>query len=326
MKKLLTLGLVSASLMAGEFQFGSGTFDMELYGVKKSADITTFSLFEQHKNMFDSNWFYGYDITWNESDDLNFAQNMGTRSFGRAYPSTGNTASKSVADTSTGDDTDSTSADDTSTGGNTASPQKNDTPTTDNYSTNNNTLSKYKLSKYKFQGIDLNIILGKDLIHKSDDDFLGVGLLIGASFPWIDSKDNTDNAESANNTAKKTKTKIMTYKVGPTISGRTSFGKYFMGYVNASYAYQTESVKNDDYNIDQTTNGTYLNYGVGLRFQPFKTEKKLGFVTLKPKLYVTIGYKYSKWNVKDIKFNGATLKTDLKMTSKVAYLGVGYSF
>jgi len=258
MKKIVMLSVIAASLMAGEFQFGKGTFTLDNgNGVDLSTDVTTFSLVEQHSNLFSSNWFYSYDITWNESENANNATNS---------------------------------------------------------------------TEYKFQGIDLNFVLGKDLVHNSDDDFVGLGVVLGASFPWIDSEDNTNTANNINNTANKTKTKIMTYKIGPTINVRKPINNYLMVYANATYAYQTGSVKNDDLNIDSNANGTFLNYGIGIRFQPFSAKKDIGFMTLDTKLYFTLGYKYNKWVLKDVSLNSASASGDLKMSTSVVYAGVGYSF
>jgi len=268
MKKLLALGLISASLMAGEIQFGKGDFSLNggFVGVNGSTDVTSFSIFEQHKELFSSKWFYNYDITWYDSDDLN-----------------------------------------------------------DKQSTLNQLQPVVNTTAYKLEGLDVNLAIGRDVIKKS-----GIGLALGVTLPWIDSENNSDNGDDAQETLKKTKTEIMTYKVGPMIAMRKSFNEYIMGYANATYAYQTGNIKNKELDVDQNVDGTYFNYGFGIRFQPFKTEKKLGFVTLKPKLYFTLGYKYNKWVVKDVSLDvsgkGLNYKSDLNLETSVAYLGVGYSF
>jgi len=75
MKKTALLCIAAvAVLSAAEFEFGHGTFKMKggFLGLtsEKSADVTSYSLVEQHKNLFSTTWFYKYEITWYDSKDI----------------------------------------------------------------------------------------------------------------------------------------------------------------------------------------------------------------------------------------------------------------
>lgn len=191
---------------------------------------------------------------------------------------------------------------------------------------------------YNLQGLDANINLGYDFLHKGEGDFLGLSLLLGISIPWIDnSSDSNGGAGDIEGYYKDSKTKISTYKIGPSISFEKSIVDDKLSiYGLATYAYQTGNIKNDYAKFDSSVNGTYQEYNIGFRYTPFTENYKLGWFTLSPRVYATLGYKYSKWQVDDVvmdlsggKFNSdivAPLKTDFTMDSSVSYFGVGYSF
>jgi hypothetical protein len=75
---------------------------------------------------------------------------------------------------------------------------------------------------------------------------------------------------------------------------------------------------------------------LGLYFTPFTSTFKWGFLTLSPRIYATLGYRYSKWSVDKmvIDTSGANLDSetlapyehDFDMISSVGYFGLGYSF
>ncbi len=104
----------------------------------------------------------------------------------------------------------------------------------------------------------------------------------------------------------------------------------------ATYAYQTGNMKNDYAKFDESVNGTYQEYNLGLNYRPFTKNYKLGWFTLSPRIYASLGYKYSKWDVDDVFINLSgvklnsqivePLKTKFSMDSSVGYFGLGYSF
>jgi len=283
-KNILKLGIVgllaTSSLYAGEVQFGQGTFNMSggFIGLNQdiSTNISTYSIAEQHKNLFSSNWFYKYNFTWYDSDNMVNTQN-------------------------------------------TINGISTVTPSID----------------YRLQGLDLNLVLGKDVIHQSENDYIGLGLLLGVSIPWIDSKKDDNNndstSDSAMNNMKDSRTTIYTYKIGPSITARKSLNKFFTIYGSATYAYQTGTIKNDYANADLTVNGVFQEYDFGMRFQPVSSDHKFGWITISPRLYATLGYRYSSWNLNDINIdvtgtNTKFSKNDFNMNSSITYLGLGYSF
>lgn len=282
MFKIGLVGLLASSLFAGETQIGHGTFKMSggFVGLDQTikTNVTTYSLVEHHKNIFSSKWFYNYNFTWYDSDNMVQAQN-GINSL--------------------------------------STPIK--VPSID----------------YRVQGLDANMALGKDLLHEDENNNLGLGLLLGVSIPWIDSKksDSNDNSTSnkAMNTMKDSKTELYTYKVGLTLSGTKSLNRFFMLYGSGTYAYQTGILKNSYANSDSTVNGMFQEYDVGLKFQPISEDYEFGWFTLSPRVYATLGYRYSSWDLNDVKIdvtgqNTTFAKTDFNMNSSVTYFGFGYSF
>lgn len=300
-KQLMILMGLSSAVLASELQYGSGTFGMEggFLGLSSrfTTDIESFSMVERHSN-FAGDYFYGYDLTWFDSTTL--------RSTQHAY---------------------------------------------------NDFASSLSIPEmeYRVKGLDANIKIGYDVIHQDQDNFLGVGLLLGLSMPWIDSSkgDNpTDDSAvpsfdfyTANmgtgmdvtDLFKDSQTKIMTYKIGPTINFQKSLiAKKLSFYGTASYAYQTAYIKNDYANSDFTVNGTFTEYNFGLYFTPFTETYKWGWFTLSPRLYATLGYKYSRWDLDEmsIDISGAKFSSDildplamkLGMDTSVGYVGIGYSF
>jgi len=188
---------------------------------------------------------------------------------------------------------------------------------------------------YRLQGLDVNLVLGKDILHKDENNYLGIGAMIGISIPWIDSKkddnNNDSNSDDTMDKMKDSKTKIYTYKVGPSITARKSLGNYFSIYGSGTYAYQTGTFKNDVADVDLTVNGIFQEYDIGLRFQPISSDYKMGWITISPRVYATIGYRYTAWDLDDINIdvtgnNTKFTATDFNMNSTIAYFGLGYSF
>ena len=188
---------------------------------------------------------------------------------------------------------------------------------------------------YRLQGLDINLGIGKDINHKDENNYLGVALVTGLSIPWIDSKKDSNNDDTTSDSnmtiMKSSKTKIYTYKLGLSTTGRVSLNNYFTLYGSGTYAYQTGTIKNDYAKADLTVNGIFQEYDVGIRFQPVSYDKKIGWITFSPRLYATLGYRYTNWELKDINVDVTGLgvnfaKTDFTMNSSVTYFGIGYSF
>jgi len=311
MKRVIVMSMgLATSLMASELQYGSGTFGMKGGFIGLTSEVTTdvesFSLVERHSN-FASTMFYGYDLTWYDSTTLSAAQhtyNEQADAFNAGLPQDGGGLSIPSMD-------------------------------------------------YRMKGLDVNLKVGYDVWHENQDNFVGVGVLVGLSMPWIDggSDDSTLGAvpnfdfytgnagalEEGADLFADSETEIMTYKVGPTLSFQKSLmGKKLSLYGLASYAYQTGYIKNDYANSDFTVDGTYQEYGLGLYFTPFTETFKWGWFTLSPRIYATLGYKYSRWDLDDVSIDisGADLSSAVldplamtfTMDTSVGYFGIGYSF
>jgi len=182
----------------------------------------------------------------------------------------------------------------------------------------------------KLRGIDLNIVLGRDFINENKKDtYLGTGLLIGASFPYLKTNSNNNNNNSSLKYLKKSKTKFYTYKIGLSVKGEKALNGFINIYANTAYAFQTAKVKNSELKLDSSSNGDYFTFNTGVKFQA-KTKKKIGFVTLSPALFATLGYRYDYWKVKDVKYStplkSGTQSTDIDLKVSQFYVGLGYDF
>jgi len=186
-----------------------------------------------------------------------------------------------------------------------------------------NSVSSIALIYNKLRGVDLDIVIGKDFVNKErGDTYFGVGILMGASFLYLKTSSSNNNTLKY---LKKSKTKFYTYKLGLSVKGQKSFNKIVNGYFNTSYAFQTARVKNDVLNLDSSSNGNYLGFNVGIKFQ-IKTVKKIWKFTISPSIYVTMGYRYDYWKVNNVKINSLSLNTDIKLKVSQMYAGLGYDF
>jgi len=301
-RSLLVFLGISNLLLASEFQYGSGTFGMKggFLGLTSriDTDVTTYSLVTRHANVL-GDFFYSYDLNWYDSKTMTQAQHSYNDLATSANNILGGVGANSVASV----------------------------PSMD----------------YKLEGLDANIRLGYDVLHKDDDNFLGLGAIVGISLPWIDSSkkssgsSNFDASKSVFGAFKDTKTTVQTYKLGATINFQKSLiDKKLSLYGVGSYAMQTGKIKNDYLNSDYSVDGTFQEYNLGLYFTPFTETSKWGFLTLSPRIYATIGYKYSKWSVDKMSINmsGQEVSSDIlsplamefNMDSSIGYMGVGYSF
>lgn len=300
MKKsiLLILGITS-SIFASEFDYGNGTFSMKggFIGLEGSID-TDLSTFSlsNRHNNAFGKFFYSYDLTWYKSKTM--------RQVEKRYNSYASQANNFLID---------------------------------------NGLSNITIPSinHQLEGLDVNIRLGYDILHKNQDNYLGAGFMVGLSTPWIDDmvnfiKNNKSSGNGGLDLYKKSKTKIKTYKIGPSINFQKSFNKNISLYGLASYAYQTGDIKNSYAKANYSVDGTFQEYNFGLYFTPFTSNYKFGFLNLSPRLYATIGYKYYKWDVDKMSINltGHDFNSDMmeslggkfNMDSSLGYFGVGYSF
>jgi opacity protein-like surface antigen len=290
MKKFAIASILTLNLLySSKIEWGHGTFELEggFLGLNgsKSCDIDSYSILEHHKNILGTNFFYGYNLTYFDSQKLKQLQT----DYNLAVNSANTLITKAFG---------------------------------------NNSI-KIPEMEYRFQGIDAGVTLGYDLIHKSDSDYLGLGLYGGLSVPYIksDKSSSSDNLDALAGLYEESETDITTYKVGIGIYAQKSLAPFLSLYSNAIYAYQTGNIKNNYANLDFDSNGKYYEVSAGLKFQALKAD--LGLIS--PSLYGTLGWRYRKWQVDDvgIDISGASLKapkSDMKFSTNVFTLGVGYSF
>jgi len=278
MKKLLSIALLSVGLFSSEIQFGKGSFsvDANFLGLSssKSEDIMSYSLVNEHKNIFSTKYFYSYKLAYYKSKTITTTYNYNSYLLSSIL---GNS---------------------------------------------NNSLLIYN----KLRGIDLNIVLGRDIINQDNEDtYLGAGILVGASFPYLKTNSNSSSNNSTLDYLKKSKTKFYTYKIGLSLKGQKAINNFFNLYASTAYAVQRAKVKNTALNLDTSSNGDYFTFNTGLKIQA-KTKTKIGFITLSPALFATVGYRYDYWKVKNVKVNSISLKTDIEFKISQLYVGLGYDF
>jgi len=321
MKIWLSILCISSILLSSEVEYGVGTFSLKggFLGLtnKISTDIESFSLVDRHTNIF-SNLFYSYEFTWYDSKVL------------RAMEYTYNDITGDINDL-----------------------LPSDFPLT------------IPAMDYRMKGLDVNLNLGYDILHQDQDNFLGIGVLLGVSAPWIDSSQSinsvaessavpsfdfylknlnsivdtdliTDNLNT-DNLFEDSETKIMEYKLGLSLNfQKTLISNKLSIYGLASYAKQKAYIKNSYADAKFSVNGTFQQYNIGLYFTPFTQKYKLGWLTLSPRIYATLGYRYSDWELDKMTINISGLQVssdilspfDMKfgMETSVTYFGIGYSF
>ncbi len=327
MKKGLIF-LLFVFLNATEFEYGHGDFNIDfgLLGLNKNhtEKIQTFSILQRHKNILSSNWFYAYRFSWFKSKKIKTLVNDYNSNVNNT-----NNLNKLLSDYSginnTSNSTNSTG--DTNTSDNNTSGDTNVNNTNNNYnngSDSNSSVPTLVNLSNKIRGLDINFIFGRDLINKNiQDTYLGVGILAGVTLPYIKSSSNSDS-----NYLKKTKTKIITYKIGGIIKGGFLLNPFMQIYSDASYSFQTARVKNNELNINSKSSGNNFFYDIGAKFQ-LKTVKDFGWIKLTPAMFFTLGYRYNYWKVKSIKISNQNLlikSTKLSFVISQFYIGLGYDF
>ncbi len=260
-----------------EFRFGKGSFSVEsnILGTSQKIkdSITTYSLVEEHKNIFGSRLFYGYNITYISSDK----------------------EQKSI----------------------------------DLYNSLIDPTPGYKpVMEYELQGLDAQLDVGVDLI-KNGNGYLGISGLIGISLPYIKNYNSDSNNSTTKTYLPDSKTKVKTYRLGVSVKAGYQIFPRIELFGFGSYAYQTGNVKNDAWGIDSSVNGTYFTIGGGVKVYILKEKAKLWFIPLSPRLYLSIGYKYDRWTLNNVKINNVALnisEDNFVITDSYGFTGIGYSF
>jgi len=300
MRKIALLLIASLSLYSEEVRYGHGTmyFSGGFLGLNQtiSESVDTYSIEENHKNILSSNVFYSFNLTLYDSERLQQMQSIYNTSVEQVIswmPSTSYTSNDIYF------------------------------PTID----------------YRIKGIDASISVGYDLIHKGENTYFGVAPYLGINVPTISSSsDNTfvslpDNIDTSAllDYYEASDTDITTFKLGASFYSSYEFKKYFSIYFNGAYAYQTGSISNSKIDSDFSVDGAYSSLDVGFKFSPLDKDYKVLGITLSPRLYVTLGAKYDKWDIDDVALdlsglNLSTPESTMTIENKTAYFGLGYRF
>ncbi|WP_281950776.1 hypothetical protein [Nitrosophilus kaiyonis] len=186
---------------------------------------------------------------------------------------------------------------------------------------------------YEIEGLDAQISLGYDVLKKDNRNYLGLGIIGGISLPWIESEKNDNNNANdfIKNGFERSKTKIKTFKIGPTLSFQKTLNRYFSIFGDFNYAYQTGKIKNNYANFNSNINGNFYEYNIGIRFQVKTFKKSFLGIIISPRFFIQTGYRKSKWEFKDldIDISGYGVyfdKSDLKMDIDQTYISLGYKF
>jgi len=304
MVRKISLSLALCTLFANaiDLEYGTGTFGMEggFLGLdhRIDCDISTFTIKTEHSNF--GKFYYGFNLTWLDSDRLRQAQ--------KSYNSLAKKGSEYL------------------------------------WSATHSKSATIPEIEYRVKGLDINFRLGYDIIHKDNKNYLGIGLVTGLSAPVIDADkgdsvapdlgfmyNNAGYLLDAYKLFSKSKSEFTTYKIGPTISFQKELieNKLFL-YGTASYAYQNADIDNSFAHMGLNADGTFASIDVGLKLKPFANDSK------SKNLFITAGYNYSRWEVKDVAFDISgnkisskildPLKSKFIMDSQTAYVALGYSF
>ncbi len=309
MLKKISFGLtLCASLLSAmDIEYGKGTFGIEggFLGLSSriDCDISTFTLKTEHSNI--GKFYYGYNLTWYDSDTLRQAQKRYNNYAKSTNGSFGTTPLKKVA----------------------TIPQiKYRVKGLDA-----NLRLGYDIYHKKDDYLGIGLLLGVSAPVIDADKGNSVTPDLGFMY------NSAGSILKAQKLFAKSKTEFTTYKIGPSVSfQKTLIDKKLFLYGTANYAYQSADISNSFAHIGLSANGTFQSYDIGLKFIPFQKRYKTRLFTLNPSLYATAGYRYSKWEVKkvaiDISGNEINsnllkpLKNNFKMDSSTAYLGLGYRF
>ena len=180
---------------------------------------------------------------------------------------------------------------------------------------------------FEMRGVDVGIGLGYELFGDKRGDYIGVGIGSGFSMPYIETDNIIDNAKLFASILDKTETKIMTYKLMPSIQGRYQVIDMLSIEGNFAFGYQFGTLSNDYLDSDVDFSGTVFQSDVSLSLMPFKT----GYAK---HVVFSAGYRYGKWNVESMNvrlMDGSFASDfssvlDLGFDSQFFYIGAGWRF
>ncbi len=279
---------------AVDIQFGKGDFSMEMavlgFSGKMSTGVTTITLNETHRNIWGSNFFFNFDITYFQSDTERRMLDLYNRYADAACSMCSLCPFPPCSGCATFCD-------------------------------------QCPIGKYEVVGFDMNFGLGYD-VWKQNNNYIGVGIIVGATFPWIKGERAIEYSQDFMDLMRDTNTDVMTYKLGPQIRGAVEILPGLVIHGDAAIAFQKAWVKNDSFYIDTSAEGSFFTFNIAADYAPFATKKNFW-----SNFYLTAGFRYKKWLVKDVKIENISVRqlimvpvSDLKMETTIGYIGAGYEF
>jgi len=187
-------------------------------------------------------------------------------------------------------------------------------------------------SEYKIRGFDLNLGMGYDL-YKENNNFFGVGINTGLSMPVMKMKNYIESALAVYTLLDATDTSLMTYKFGPSLQFNYEFAPSVSFYGYASYGVQHGDMKNDWFLSSMNVDGRYSVVDIGIKYMPYKGSYDLGWFSVNPDFFMTLGFTYKNWEVDDFNVDLSRIfHADVsglfthKQSMHNVYFGIGYHF
>ncbi len=294
---ILLTSLYMSSLYAMDIRIGKGDFSMKMavlgFSGKMTTDITTITLNETHRNIFNSKFFFNFDISYMDSKSKVRVLNL--------YNSFADSACSMCS----------------------LCPFPPCTGCSE-------ICSKLPSAKFEVEGFDFNLGLGYDIWQSENKkSYIGIGVLLGATAPWkIKGKSIVSYSMDFMKLMQDTDTDMIDIKLGPQIRGAYEIFPGLVVHGDSAIAFQKAWMKNDSYHIDANVDGSFFTINLGVDYYPLVNQK-----TKWSNIYVTAGFNYKKWLVKDVEINGVSVRnlimvpvSDLKMETTTGYVGAGYQF
>ncbi len=200
----------------------------------------------------------------------------------------------------------------------------------------NDAIDRYTMvpipSEYKIRGLDLDFTLGYDFF-RSGGWLIAGGVDTGISMPVMKMKNLKKTAQMTYKLLEATDTKVVTYKFAPAFFVRYAFDDRWRLSGRVVFGIQKGTLENDWFRSSIDIDGRYRILDLNLRYRPLHTRKDLGWITLSPALWFTVGYTRKRWEMDEVKVDMSDilevstmgeLKIDIR--SNRIYFGAGVDF
>lgn len=181
---------------------------------------------------------------------------------------------------------------------------------------------------FKVRGFDLLVGIGYDLYRSPNGSNVGIGVATGISMPVIETKKPLDDAKTTLDILKETKTKIVSYKIMPSLQGSLQLTPWLAAGGMVAYGIQYGSLENDYLNSSAHFNGSVLQSDLHVQTTPLSKEHWYKNVSL------SVGYRYNDWDVNRMNItltdglvsHDYSREMDMGFASDYWYFGAGWRF